>query len=111
MSHVLKRENIPYKEGFRPENLAGDIDLVIIGNAVSKTNPEVQETLKRDLPYMSLPQALEAFFLRSRFPIVIAGTHGKTTTTAALAQGLSEHKKRVLLIDWDPQASLVALGS
>ena len=90
MSHVLEREGIPYKEGFRPENLDRNTDLVIVGNAVSRTNPEVQETLRRNLDYMSLPQALEAFFLRSRFPVVVAGTHGKTTTAALAAWVLDE---------------------
>jgi UDP-N-acetylmuramate: L-alanyl-gamma-D-glutamyl-meso-diaminopimelate ligase len=90
MSHVLEREGIPYKEGFRPENLDRNTDLVIIGNTVSKTNPEVQETLRRNLDYMSLPQALEAFFLCNRFPVVIAGTHGKTTTAALAAWVLDQ---------------------
>jgi UDP-N-acetylmuramate: L-alanyl-gamma-D-glutamyl-meso-diaminopimelate ligase len=90
MSQVLKREGIPYKEGFRPENLDRDTDLVIVGNAVSKTNPEVKETLSRNLDYMSLPQALEAFFLRDRVSVVIAGTHGKTTTAALTAWVLDQ---------------------
>ena len=85
MNRLLEQQSIPYVEGFRAENLNNDTDLVIIGNAVSKTNPEVQETLRRQLPYMSFPQALEAFFLRDRYSIVVAGTHGKTTTTALTA--------------------------
>lgn len=85
MSEVLKQQGIFYAEGYRPENLDSDTDLVIIGNAVSKTNPEVQAVLDRKLPYRSFPQALAEFFLSDRIPIVIAGTHGKTTTSALVA--------------------------
>ena len=85
MSEVLKQQGIFYAEGYRPENLDSDTDLVIIGNAVSKTNPEVQAVLDRKLPYRSLPQALTEFFLSGRVPIVVAGTHGKTTTSALMA--------------------------
>ena len=85
MSLILKDQGISYQEGFRPENLASDTDLVIIGNAVSKTNPEVQETLARHLTYYSFPQALAEFFLCKRISVVVAGTHGKTTTAALAA--------------------------
>jgi UDP-N-acetylmuramate: L-alanyl-gamma-D-glutamyl-meso-diaminopimelate ligase len=85
MSEVLERQGISYKQGYRAENLETDTDLVIIGNAVSKTNPEVQEVIRRGLPYQSFPQALFTFFLHDRVPVVIAGTHGKTTTAAQMA--------------------------
>ena len=90
MSEVLQRQGIPYARGYRAENLDGDTDLVIIGNAVSKTNPEVQEVIRRGLPYQSFPQALFTFFLHNRFPVVIAGTHGKTTTAALTAWVLDQ---------------------
>jgi UDP-N-acetylmuramate: L-alanyl-gamma-D-glutamyl-meso-diaminopimelate ligase len=85
MSTLLEREGIPYRIGFRPENIEPDTDLVVIGNAVSRTNPEVQSVLDRGIPYRSFPQALAEFFLTNRTPIVIAGTHGKTTTSALMA--------------------------
>ncbi|HTN43278.1 MAG TPA: UDP-N-acetylmuramate:L-alanyl-gamma-D-glutamyl-meso-diaminopimelate ligase [Nitrospiria bacterium] len=85
MSTLLEREGIPCRVGFRPENIEPDTNLVIIGNAVSKTNPEVQSVLDRGVPYRSFPQALAEFFLTDRTPIVIAGTHGKTTTAALMA--------------------------
>ncbi|HET6465780.1 MAG TPA: UDP-N-acetylmuramate:L-alanyl-gamma-D-glutamyl-meso-diaminopimelate ligase [Nitrospiria bacterium] len=85
MSTLLEREGIPYRIGFRPENIESDTDLVVIGNAVSKTNTEVQAVLDRGIPYRSFPQALAEFFLANRTPIVIAGTHGKTTTSALMA--------------------------
>jgi UDP-N-acetylmuramate: L-alanyl-gamma-D-glutamyl-meso-diaminopimelate ligase len=85
MSDALKGQGIPYKEVFRPENIEPDTDLVIIGNAVSKTNPEVEAALARGIAYRSFPQALSDFFLADRYPVVVAGTHGKTTTSALMA--------------------------
>ena len=85
MSTMLERQGISYRVGFRPENIEPDTDLVVIGNAVSKTNPEVLAVLERGIPYRSFPQALAEFFLQNRVPIVVAGTHGKTTTSAMMA--------------------------
>ncbi len=85
MSTMLERQGIPCRIGFRPENIEPDTDLVVIGNAVSKTNPEVLAVLDRGVPYRSFPQALAEFFLKDRVPIVVAGTHGKTTTSALAA--------------------------
>jgi UDP-N-acetylmuramate: L-alanyl-gamma-D-glutamyl-meso-diaminopimelate ligase len=90
MSEVLVQQGIAYAQGYRPENVGRDADLVVIGNAVSKTNPEVEEVLRRGLPYRSFPQALAEFFLKDRVPIVIAGTHGKTTTSALMAWVLDQ---------------------
>jgi UDP-N-acetylmuramate: L-alanyl-gamma-D-glutamyl-meso-diaminopimelate ligase len=85
MSTMLDREGIAYRIGFRADNIEPDTDLVIIGNAVSKTNPEVQAVMERGVSYRSFPQALAEFFLKDRIPIVVAGTHGKTTTSALAA--------------------------
>ena len=85
MSTMLERQEILYQVGFRPENIEPDTDLVVIGNAVSKTNPEVLAVLERGIPYRSFPQALAEFFLKDRIPIVVAGTHGKTTTSAMMS--------------------------
>lgn len=85
MSTMLERQGIPYRIGFRPENIEPDTDLVVIGNAVSNTNPEVRAVLDRGIQYRSFPQALAEFFLVDRTPVVIAGTHGKTTTSALMA--------------------------
>ncbi len=87
MSDQLAALGIPVQNGYRPENI-GQPDLVIIGNAVSKTNEEVQEILRRGLPYYSMPQAVGELFLKERYPLVVAGTHGKTTTSALLAWSL-----------------------
>ena len=86
MSTLLKDAGIVCQPGFAPQNIdTFDIDLVVIGNAVSSSNVEVQEVLRRNIPYLSFPQALARFFLKDRSPIVITGTHGKTTTSALMA--------------------------
>jgi len=84
MSTLLAAQGIVPFSGFRPEHVEG-ADLVVVGNAVSKSNPEVEAMLARGLPYRSLPQALAEFFIRDRHAMVVAGTHGKTTTSALLA--------------------------
>lgn len=84
MSTQLQSLGIELFEGFSPKNLLPKPDLVIIGNAVSKDNPEVVAVLENNIPYLSMPQALSEYFLSDKKPIVIAGTHGKTTTTALL---------------------------
>ena len=85
MSTLLQNQGIEIMAGYSEKNIDPGIDLVIIGNAVSKTNPEVQVVLARNLPYLSLPQALSEFFLSEKKPVVIAGTHGKTTTSSLAA--------------------------
>lgn len=90
MSTVLARLGIHIHSGFRAENLAARPDLVIVGNKVSRNNPEVEALLASGLPYASLPQALAELFIADRRSVVIAGTHGKTTSTAWLAWVLEQ---------------------
>jgi len=85
MSILLQESGIPCKIGYDPVHIEPNTDLVIIGNAVGKTNPEVVATLERGLPYLSMPAALGEFFLKGRQSLVVAGTHGKTTTSSLLA--------------------------
>jgi UDP-N-acetylmuramate: L-alanyl-gamma-D-glutamyl-meso-diaminopimelate ligase len=85
MSTLLAELGIPFQEGYRAENLEPRPDLVIVGNKVSRGNPEVEALLASALPYISMPEALDQFFLRQRRSLVIAGTHGKTTSTSMLA--------------------------
>lgn len=85
MSTLLADQGIEVKPGYRAENIPRTVDLVVIGNAVSKTNPEVQAVLAAGLSYTSFPDALARFFLAGRKSLVVAGTHGKTTTTALLS--------------------------
>ncbi len=89
MSEYLRRREIEIESGFHGERLTPPPDLVVVGNSVSRGNPEVEATLDGRVPYMSLPEAIREFFLREKCPIVVAGTHGKTTTTALTAHILS----------------------
>jgi UDP-N-acetylmuramate: L-alanyl-gamma-D-glutamyl-meso-diaminopimelate ligase len=90
ISTLLERLGIPIRHGFHAENLADRPDLVVVGNKVSRTNPEVEALLASDLSYVSLPQALAELFITDRHSIVVAGTHGKTTSTAMLAWVLEQ---------------------
>jgi len=85
MSTFLEGKGITISKGFRPENIPADADFVVIGNAMTRGNPEVEAILNRKLLYYSLPEALKIFFLRGRHNLVVTGTHGKTTTTSLLA--------------------------
>ena len=81
MSELLEREGIAPLRGYRRAHIGPDIDLVVIGNAVSRGNPEVEEVLARRMRYCSLPEIVRDEFLWDRRPVVVAGTHGKTTTS------------------------------
>jgi UDP-N-acetylmuramate: L-alanyl-gamma-D-glutamyl-meso-diaminopimelate ligase len=85
MSTFLAQRGIALNEGYRAENIPADADVVVIGNAIIRGNPEVEAVLNRRLYYLALPEVLKQFFLRGRSNLVVAGTHGKTTTTALLA--------------------------
>src|SRR5438477_10383391 len=85
MSTFLQEKGIPLKEGYRAENIPADADVVVIGNAMKRGNPEAEAVLNRKLFYLSLPEVLKNYFLRGRHNLVVTGTHGKTTTTALLA--------------------------
>ncbi len=93
MSHVLAAAGIAYREGYDPEKLRAEApDLVVIGNAQSRGNAEVEWLLNtRALPFVSLPALLHDVVLRRRDNIVVAGTHGKTTTTSLTAFLLREN--------------------
>ena len=85
MSKFLEEKGVALKEGYRAENIPADADVVVIGNAMRRGNPEVEAVLNRKLFYLSLPEVLKNYFLRGRHNLVVTGTHGKTTTTALLA--------------------------
>ena len=82
MSTYLAQAGIDVQIGFDPQHLVSRPDLVIIGNAVSRGNPEAEAVLDDKIPYLSFPQALGRFLIGTRQSIVVAGTHGKTTTTS-----------------------------
>lgn len=81
MSTQLDTWGIETMEGFRAEHLQPRPDLVIVGNACKPSNPEVQAAMTSGIPCTSMPRAVHDFFLRDKDVIVVAGTHGKTTTT------------------------------
>ena len=85
MSTYLAQAGIDVQNEFNAQHLADRPDLVIIGNAVSRGNPEAEAVLDGKIPYLSFPQALGKFLIGARQSIVVTGTHGKTTTTALAA--------------------------
>lgn len=82
MSEFLAAEGIRTMTGYREEHITSDVDLVIVGNAISRGNPELESVLERRIRYCSLPEAIRDQFLWGAQSIVLAGTHGKTTTTS-----------------------------
>ena len=88
MSDFLARIGVEVFEGYKPENLDHRPDLVIVGNVIPKVNPEAQGLAVREIPYISMPQALSHFYIKNRRSLVISGTHGKTTTSSMLAASL-----------------------
>ena len=94
MSILLRDAGIKIFPGYKKENIFKGIDLVIVGNAVSKTNKEVQAVIEAGIPYTSFPAALSQFFLEGKKSLVVTGTHGKTTTASLLSWVLeSSHRK------------------
>ena len=82
MSDFLASENIRTMSGYSADHITSDLDLVVVGNAISRGNPELETVLERKIRYCSLPEAIRDHFLWGARSIVIAGTHGKTTTTS-----------------------------
>jgi UDP-N-acetylmuramate: L-alanyl-gamma-D-glutamyl-meso-diaminopimelate ligase len=91
MSTQLQEQGIELMDGYRAENLDTNPDLVIIGNALSRGNPEVEEVLNRGLNYVSGPQWLAEHVLHDKWVLGVAGTHGKTTT-ASMLSWILEHQ-------------------
>ena len=85
MSDLLRSLHIPVAEPYSEENLKPRPDLVVVGNAISRGNVELEYVLDHRIPLRSLPQVLYESFLRGREPIAVTGTHGKTTTTSMLS--------------------------
>ena len=85
MSDFLVQKGIHLTEGYQASNLTYGPDLVVVGNAVSKDNPEVIQMEQMGLPFCSMPQALNRFAVGPKKVLMVTGTHGKTTTSALLA--------------------------
>lgn len=90
MSDFLDDLGITVSKGYAPENLTPRPDLVIVGNVVTRQNPEALALAELEIPYLSMPQALAHFFLTGKTSLVVTGTHGKTTTSSLLATMLYE---------------------
>jgi UDP-N-acetylmuramate: L-alanyl-gamma-D-glutamyl-meso-diaminopimelate ligase len=104
MSDLLRALGIPILEPYAEENLEPAPDLVVIGNALSRGNPEVERALDARIPFTSMAALLREEFLKGRNSLVVAGTHGKTTTTSMLAwifqvaaQGITEREPSFLV--------------
>ncbi|MBN1568424.1 MAG: UDP-N-acetylmuramate:L-alanyl-gamma-D-glutamyl-meso-diaminopimelate ligase [Acidobacteria bacterium] len=88
MSDFLAERQIAVSQGYDAKNLQPAPDLVVVGNALSRGNPEIEYMLDNRLPFLSFPETLKSFFLRKKISVVVTGTHGKTTTTSMIAWGL-----------------------
>jgi len=89
MSTMLRDMGIRVLQGYKAEHLDDRPDLVVVGNIATRTNPEAVAAAERGIPYRSMAAAIGELFLEGRHPIVVAGTHGKTTTSALMAWVLS----------------------
>ena len=84
MSTYLESAGIEIFNGFDKDNIPEGTDVIVVGNAISRGNPEAEEALRRKALYVSMPEILKQYFLRGRRNLVVTGTHGKTTTTTLL---------------------------
>ncbi len=90
MSELLAREGIALLEGYQADHITADLDVVVIGNAVSRGNPEVEAVLDHRVRYVSLPEMIRNEFLWQHRSVVVTGTHGKTTTSFMVTWILAE---------------------
>jgi UDP-N-acetylmuramate: L-alanyl-gamma-D-glutamyl-meso-diaminopimelate ligase len=90
MSLFLEAEGIRAFDGYKAENITSDLDLVVVGNAISRGNPELEAVLEKKIRYCSLPEIVREQFLWGARSVVIAGTHGKTTTTSLVGWVLAD---------------------
>ncbi|MDO8493826.1 MAG: UDP-N-acetylmuramate--L-alanine ligase [Deltaproteobacteria bacterium] len=93
MGEMIRSLDIPCRQGWDPKNIEKP-DFVVVGNVCTKDNIEVQAAMEKNIPYFSLPQALQEFFLKNKKALVVCGTHGKTTTTNLLAWVLTSAGKK-----------------
>lgn len=90
MGPLLAERGIRTLPGYYAENITKELDVVVVGNVCRKDNPEVLQAQRLGLKLLSMPQVIEQYFLQDRVPLVVTGTHGKTTTTALTSWMLQE---------------------
>ena len=90
MSLELERLGIPVREGYKPDNLVERPDVVVVGNAITRGNPELEQVLNQKIYYTSMAAVVKDNFIRGHHSIVVAGTHGKTTTTSLMAWAMEQ---------------------
>ncbi len=93
VSTFLESRGIAIASGYRASNIPEGADVIVVGNAISRGNEELEEVLRRKLRYVSMPEVLKEHFLRGKRNFVVTGTHGKTTTTSLLTWLLHEGGK------------------
>jgi UDP-N-acetylmuramate: L-alanyl-gamma-D-glutamyl-meso-diaminopimelate ligase len=93
MSEVIKGLKIITHIGYSADNISSDTDVIIVGNAITRENIEAQEAMKSGKKVLSMPQAMYEYFLKIKTPVIISGTHGKTTTTLMLSWILEDIKE------------------
>ncbi len=93
ISTFLEDRKISIEKGYRAGNIPAKADVIVVGNAISRGNEELEEVLNRKLRYVSMPEVLKEYFLRGKRNFVVTGTHGKTTTTSLLTWLLHEGGK------------------
>jgi len=86
---LLSRLRVQVHRGYAAANLMPQPDLVVVGNVITRSNPEAEALVASDIPYVSMPELLWHFFLKERRVLMVAGTHGKTTSTAMMARVLT----------------------
>jgi UDP-N-acetylmuramate: L-alanyl-gamma-D-glutamyl-meso-diaminopimelate ligase len=86
---LLRSSTVALHEGYRASNIPSECDLVVIGNAISESNEEVQEVKRRRLPFSLFPRVLFETVIQGRHSLVVSGTHGKSTSSALAAYVLS----------------------
>ncbi|MEZ5329731.1 MAG: UDP-N-acetylmuramate:L-alanyl-gamma-D-glutamyl-meso-diaminopimelate ligase [Verrucomicrobiales bacterium] len=84
MSTYLESTGIKLSSGYDAANIPADTDVIVVGNAISRGNPEAEQALRSKALYISMPEILKQYFLRGKRNLVVTGTHGKTTTTTLL---------------------------
>ncbi len=90
ISNELKRLKIAYLEGYKAEHIHPDLDLIVVGNVITKTLPETQALLDSGLPYVSLPEILNPLIIGNKKSVMVSGTHGKTTVASLIAWVLDQ---------------------